>query len=186
MILPDSAYRWTQWYVGREITQPWWLATPRNGDLFSPRITGVSEDEREARRGAHVLVTSEDLVLPLSSPIVFHYVDRVRGDVQRPLIVAPGVSITLDQAVTMARANGPFNQQLKTTLRSALGDSTPVTVALALPRGLSADSLSRTIVMAPGATRTLIFNLKGSLGRGTHEIKATASARGWRFAARAR
>jgi len=98
------------------------------------------------------------------------------------LIVAPGVSITLDQAVTMARANGPFSQQLKTTLRSALGDSTPVTVTLALPRGLSADSIARTVVMAPGATRTLIFNLKGTLARGTHEITATASARGKSYA----
>ncbi len=178
-VLPDSAYRWTQWYVGREISQPWWLATPRNGDLFTPKVTGVSEDEMEVRRGAHVEVVSSEIGRhELSAPIVFHYVDRVRGDVQRPLIVAPGVSINLDQAVTMARANGPFNQLLKTTLRSALGDSTPVTVTLVLPRGLSADSLSRTVVMAPGATRTLIFNVRGTLARGTHVITATASARG--------
>jgi len=131
VVPPDSAYRWTQWYVGREITQPWWLATPRNGDLFTPRITGLSEDEREVRSGAHIFVSSPEVGRQyLSTPVVFHYVDRVRGDVQRPLIVAPGVSITLDQAVTMARANGPFSQQLKTTLRSALGDSTPVTVTL--------------------------------------------------------
>jgi LmbE family N-acetylglucosaminyl deacetylase len=179
VVLPDSVYRWTQWYVGREITQPWWLATPRNGDLFTPKITGISEDEREVRRGAHIFVDSPGMGrLFLSSPIVFHYVDRVRGDVQRPLIVAPGVSITLDQAVTMGRANGPFNQLLKTTLRSALSDSTPVTVTLALPRGLSADSMARTIVMAPGATRTLAFKVRGALSRGTHQISATASANG--------
>ncbi|MEO8908805.1 MAG: PIG-L family deacetylase [Gemmatimonadaceae bacterium] len=178
-VLPDSTYRWTQWYVGREISQPWWLATPRNGDLFTPKVTGVSEDEMEARRGAHVEVISSEIGRhELSAPIVFHYVDRVRGDVQLPLIVAPGVSINLDQAVTMARANGPFSRLLKTTLRSALGDSTPVTVTLALPKGLSADSLSRTVVMAPGATRTLAFNVRGTLQRGTHEITATASARG--------
>jgi LmbE family N-acetylglucosaminyl deacetylase len=183
VVLPDSAYRWTQWYVGREISQPWWLATPRNGDLFTPKITGLSEDQREVRSGAHIFVSSPEMGPQyLSTPVVFHYVDRVRGDVQRPLIVAPGVSITLDQAVTMARANEPFNQQLKTTLRSALGDSTPVTVTLALPRGLSADSLTRTVVMAPGATRTLIFNLKGTLLRGTHDITATASAKGKSYA----
>jgi hypothetical protein len=183
VVLPDSAYRWTQWYVGREISQPWWLATPRNGDLFTPKITGLSEDQREVRSGAHIFVSSPEMGPQyLSTPVVFHYVDRVRGDVQRPLIVAPGVSITLDQAVTMARANEPFNQQLKTTLRSALGDSTPVRVTLALPRGLSADSLTRTVVMAPGATRTLIFNLKGTLLRGTHDITATASAKGKSYA----
>ncbi|HEX9085224.1 MAG TPA: PIG-L family deacetylase, partial [Gemmatimonadaceae bacterium] len=176
IVLPDSSYRWTQWYVGRELSQPWWLATPRNGDLFAPKISGISEDERELRRGAHIFATPGPVYL--SAPIVFHYVDQVRGDVQRPLIVAPGVSITLDQAVTMARANGPFNQLLKTTLRSALSDSTPVTVTILLPRGLSADSLARTVVMAPGATRTLTFKVRGTLPRGVHEIAATAAAKG--------
>jgi len=179
IVLPDSAYRWTQWYVGREISQPWWLATPRNGDLFTPEISGISEDARELRRGAHILVRSNDTgPIYLNAPIVFHYVDRVRGDVQRPLIVAPGISITLDQAVTMARANAPFSQLLRTTLRSALGDSTPVTVTLSLPRGLSADSVARTVVMAPGSTRTLIFKVRGALSRGTHTIAATANAKG--------
>ena len=178
-VLPDSAYRWTQWYVGREISQPWWLATPRSGDMFAPKISGISEDAREVRRGAHIVVSSSATgPVYLNAPIVFHYVDRVRGDVQRPLIVAPGVSIALDQAVAMARANKPFNQLLKATLRSALRDSTPVTVTLSLPRGLSADSLARTIMMAPGATRTLTFKVSGTVSRGTHEIAATATAKG--------
>jgi LmbE family N-acetylglucosaminyl deacetylase len=179
IVLPDSAYRWTQWYVGRELSQPWWLATPRNGDLFSPKVSGISEDERELRRGAHIFVSPGPVYL--SAPIVFHYVDQVRGDVQRPLIVAPGVSITLDQAVTMARARGPFNQLLKTTLRSAMSDSTPVAVTISLPRGLSADSLTRTVVMAPGATRTLIFKVSGTLQGGIHAITATAMAKGHSF-----
>ncbi len=179
IVLPDSAYKWTQWYVGREISQPWWLATPRNGDLFAPKISGISEDERELRRGAHILVSSSATgPVYLNAPIVFHYVDRVRGDVQRPLIVAPGISIALGQAITMAQANRPFSQLLKATLRSALADSTPVTVTLSLPRGLSADSLTRTVLMAPGATRTLTFRVRGTLPRGAHEIEATATARG--------
>jgi len=178
-VLPDSSYRWSEWYVGREISQPWWLATPRNGDLFTPKITGISEDTRALRGGAHLLVNSTAMgPIYLTAPIVFHYVDRVRGDVQRPLIVAPGVSIALDQAITMARADGPFNQMLNTTLRSAMSDSTPVTVTLSLPRGLSTDSLSRTVVIAPGGTRTLTFKLRGALSRGTHEITATATAKG--------
>jgi len=177
-LLPDSSYQWTQPFVARDITQPWWLAQPRNGDLFTPRINGVSEDEKERQKWAHVTVTTaQGAVSDVAAPIVFHYVDRVRGDVQRPLIVAPGISITLDQAVTMARANGPFNQLLKATLRSAFRDTTSVTVNLILPRGLAADSTARTIVMAPGATRTVIFKVSGSLARGTHQLAATARAR---------
>jgi LmbE family N-acetylglucosaminyl deacetylase len=179
-LLPDSSYQWTQPLIGSEITQPWWLAQPRNGDLFTPRINGVSEDERERQKWAHVTVVTlaTGAVSDVAAPIVFHYVDRVRGDVQRPLVIAPGISISLDEAMTMARANGPFNRLLKATLRSALSDSTPVTVTLSLPRGLAADSLARTVVMATGATRTVMFKVRGTLPRGTHELTATASANG--------
>jgi hypothetical protein len=179
-LLPDSSYQWTQPLMGSEITQPWWLAQPRNGDLFTPRINGVSEDERERQKWAHVSVVTPatGAVSDVAAPIVFHYVDRVRGDVQRPLVIAPGISISLDEAMTMARANGPFNRLLKATLRSALSDSTPVTVTLSLPRGLTVDSLARTVVMAAGATRTVMFKVRGTLPRGTHELTATATARG--------
>jgi LmbE family N-acetylglucosaminyl deacetylase len=183
-VAPDSSYRWTEWLVGKEITQPWWLAQPRNGDLFTPKIDGISEDERERRSWAHVTVQPVGgAQMEIASPIVFHYVDRVRGDVQQPLIVAPGISITLEQALAMARANGPFNQLVRTTLRSAMSDTVPVTVTLTLPRGLSADSLSRTVTMAPGSVRTLAFRVRGKLSRGSHVITATASAKGQAFRA---
>jgi LmbE family N-acetylglucosaminyl deacetylase len=180
-LLPDSAIRWTDDYRGAEITQPWWLAQPRNGDLFTPRVDGISEDERSKKEWERASVTVDGKTFTLSAPIVYHYVDRVRGDVQRPLIIAPGISITLDQAVEMARANAPFNQLIKTTLRSAYADSTPVTVSLAVPRGLTVDSTSRTIMMSPGGTRTLAFRVRGKLGRGPHQVTAAATAKGASF-----
>ena len=182
-LLSDSSYRWTQPFVGAEITQPWWLAQPRNGDLFTPRVTGVSEDERERQNWAHLTVRAgaQGMLLDVAAPIVSHYVDPVRGDVQRPLIVAPGISVALDEAATMIRANVPSSQVIKTTLRSAFNDSAAVTVSLSLPRGLTADSLARTVLMSPGSTRTLAFRVKGTLPRGTSEITATASAKGRSF-----
>lgn len=184
VVQPDSSYRWITWYAGREITQPWWLAQPRTGDLFTPKISGISEDEREKRSWAHVTVQTGPGTgtMDVASPIVFHFADPVRGDVQRPLIVAPGISIVLDQATTMARANTPFNRVVTATLRSALGDSSPVRVSLSLPRGLVADSSVRTVRMGPGSTRALSFSIRGTLPRGTHEIKATAEARGVAYA----
>jgi len=180
ILLPDSSFRWTQSFVGAEITQPWWLAEPRNGDLFAPRINGTSEDERERQKWARVTVSTppQGTLSDVAAPIVYHYVDRVRGDVQLPLVVAPGISITLDQSTEMVRANISSSQIVKATLRSALSESSPVTVTLALPRGLSADSLARTIVMAPGAVRTITFKTRGALPRGTHQITATAAAKG--------
>jgi LmbE family N-acetylglucosaminyl deacetylase len=178
-LLPDSSFTWTSWLVGREITQPWWLARPRNGDLFGMPVSLISEDERERCSWAHIVARiGTGAPIDVASPVVFHYVDPVEGDVQRPLIVAPGISITLDQATELVRANSAWNQLIRVTLRSALGDSSPVTVTLSLPRGLTADSASRTVVMAPGGTQALAFRVRGSLPRGSHQISATASAAG--------
>ena len=180
-VQPDSSYRWTEWYKSNDITQPWWLTLPRNGDLFGVAVDGIAADARAQKDWERAEVTAAGRSYSLATPIVYHYVDRVRGDVQRPLIVAPGISITLDQAMAMARSNAPFNQLVKATLRSAFVDSTPVTVTLALPHGLAADSASRTVTVAAGGTRTLTFRLRGNLPPGVHQITATASAKGQTF-----
>jgi LmbE family N-acetylglucosaminyl deacetylase len=179
-VAPDSAFRWETRYADTTITQPWWLATPRSGDMFTPKLNTLSEDQRR-NNSVSLGYFVAGKPYELKAPIVYHYVDRVQGDVQRPLIVAPGISITLDQSVEMARINAPLNQLVKATLRSAYIDSTPVTVTLSLPRGLSADSLSRTLTMAPGGTRTITFRLHGHVTRGLQQITATASAKGKTF-----
>ncbi|HEX6627566.1 MAG TPA: PIG-L family deacetylase [Gemmatimonadaceae bacterium] len=180
-ILPDSSFRWEDSFLGNGPSQPWWLSQPRKGDLYTPPVDTISADERSKRDWPWVSVKAAGRLFLLRTPIVYHYVDRVRGDVQLPLMVAPGIAITLDQAVEMARANSPFNQLVKATLRSAFVDSTSVTVNLSLPRGVSADSLSRTITMAPGGTRVLTFRLHGTLPRGPQQITAKASAKGRTF-----
>jgi LmbE family N-acetylglucosaminyl deacetylase len=179
-LAPDSSFRWESLYGDSAITQPWWLAAPRNGDMFTPKLDTVSEDQRR-NNSVWLLYTADGKQFKLKAPIVYHYVDRVQGDVQRPLIVAPGISITLDQAVEMARANAPLNQLVKATLRSAYIDSTPVTVTLSLPRGVTSDSMSRTVTVAAGGTRTLTFRLRGKIPPGMQQITATATAKGKTF-----
>lgn len=180
-LMPDSVFRWTDLDMGEELTQPWWLAQPRNGDLFTPQLSTVSEDERSQSQWKSITATVDGRSYVLRTPVVFHYVDRVRGDVQRPVTVAPGISITLDQAVAMVRANAAIDQTIRTTLRSAYTDSTPVTVSLALPRGLTADSTVRSVTIGPNGTRTLTFRIHGRVGTGTHQITATATAKSLSF-----
>ena len=179
-LAPDSSFKWESFYGDTAITQPWWLATPRNGDMFTPKLDTLSEDQRR-NNSVWLLYTADGKQFKLKTPIVYHYVDRVQGDVQRPLIVAPGISITLDQAVAMARANAPLNQLLKATLRSAYIDSTPVRVTLSLPKGITSDSMARTVTVAGGGTRTLTFRLRGKIPPGAQQITATATAKGKTF-----
>jgi LmbE family N-acetylglucosaminyl deacetylase len=182
-LLPDSSYRWVDSVTGSEITQPWWLATPRTGDLFTPAIGTAAEDERAKQQWPAITVSTgaDRLGVRLRTPIVYHFVDPVRGDVERPLFVAPGMSVTFDRTIEIARASAPLDRFVNITVRSAFGDTTVTTVALQLPRGLTADSMRRAATLAPGATRTLTFRVRGTLPQGTHAIEAVAEAKGQQF-----
>lgn len=178
-ILPDSSYRWTTYVRGTNITQPWWLATPRNGDLFSPPIGPVSEDEREKLSWLSVVTcASEASCVTHRTPVVYHFVDPVRGDVQRPIAVVPPISVTLERPIELARAGVPIDRYLTVTVRSALMSRKPVTVSLALPTGLTADSARRIVNVDSAGTRAVTFRVRGRLPSGTHTIGATAAVDG--------
>jgi len=185
----DSSYQWTFYVPGSAITQPWWLATPRNGDLFTPslpifrdtsRWDLTPEDEREKHNWITVLVGNPDReqVAQLRTPVVYHYVDPVHGDIQRPLAVAPALSVTLDRAVELARANTPLDRFFNVKLRSAVMSKRPVTVALNLPAGLSADSASRTVTLDSAGSRTVTFHVHGKLTPGMHALSAVGTMDG--------
>ena len=180
-VLPDSSYRWDTFVKGTEITQPWWLATPRNGDLFSPPVSKISEDEREKQNwlGLNVCASSGATnCVAHRTPVVYHFADPVRGDVQRPLAVAPPISVTLDRSVELARAGVPLDRFFSVTIRSALMSRKPVTVSLSLPSGLTADSAQRTVLVDSTATRSITFRVRGRLPAGTHVVGATATVDG--------
>ncbi|MEP6507528.1 MAG: PIG-L family deacetylase [Gemmatimonadales bacterium] len=185
-IPPDSSYRWAFYVYGGAITQPWWLVTPRHGDLFTPKLPLFKdttrwdltpEDEREKHNWITVLVGGDQAAI-VRTPIVYHYADPVRGDIQRPLAVAPALSVTLDRAVELARANTLMDRYFNVKLKSAVMSRKPVTVTLNLPAGLSGDSASRTITLDSAGSRTVTFRVRGKLSSGTHALSAVGTMDG--------
>ena len=178
-ISPDSSYRWTTYVRGTEITQPWWLATARNGDLFSPKLGQLSEDEIAKQSWLGVTICGEGKACVIQrTPVVYHFADPVRGDIQRPVAVAPAMSVTLDRTVELARADVALDRFFSVTLRSALMSRKPVAIALTLPSGLTADSVERTVMVDSAGTRTVTFRVRGKLPAGTHTFSATATVDG--------
>lgn len=203
VVRPDSAFRWVAALQSTGMplpgaplraTQPWWLRTPRNGDLFDVPLGTLDEATRAA--GATADVDVEVMLRPAGpmavqgttfvahAPLVFRYADPVRGEVRRPAAAVPAVSVTLDRAVQYARANAPLDRVLRVHLRSASTSARPVTVRLELPTGLTADSAARTVTLAGyDAGATLAFRLRGTLRPGRHLVRAVAERNGERFAA---
>ena len=185
------------------ITQPWWLARPRVGDIFGVPIVAKPEDELH---GLTARVSGEigGVAIDDTVPVVYRYADPVKGEIQHPIAIVPAVSITVDQPVQYVPANRPFDRVVRVELRSASNHARTVRVSLELPRGLTADSLSRTIGLPdyagnfggegepqgmPGGRpvagnspmRAVEFHVRGTLPAGRHEISAIAESEGKRY-----
>jgi hypothetical protein len=144
--------------------------------MFAVPVTGECDDARDA--GLRVPVSLDSGTLVTRVPIVHEYGDPVRGDVRRPLMVVPPVAVTLDDNVEIARAGAPLVRTVRVHLRSALETPRSVTVSLDLPRGLRADSASRTVALGQEGAATVTFTVRGTLSAGAHEISAVAKSGG--------
>lgn len=177
VIAPDSAYVDTIYVHGDSLSRPWWLVTPRHGDMFSVPINGKSEDSR--RLGPTVRILFDDGAVETEVPVVHVFGDPVRGEVRQPLRVVPPVSVTLDRTVALARAGAPIERTVRVTVRSAVPSTSGATLSLELPRGLTADSAIRTITL-PGldSSASYSFTVRGTLASGEHDLSASVKSGG--------
>ena len=166
-------------------SQPWWLRAPRRGDVFDIGNGAATSEEWRQAGALDVIarVESDGAAAVAEGTVVRRFADPIAGEITRPLAAAPAVSVTLDRAVEYARAGVPLQRALRVHLRSASERARQVTVRLELPRGLTADSVARTVMLGGAdATAAVAFALRGALPVGRHVVKAVAESEGQRFA----
>ncbi|MEO7217977.1 MAG: PIG-L family deacetylase [Gemmatimonadaceae bacterium] len=169
----DSSSLHTIYVHGDQITQPYWLRRPRVGDLFAFASDSISDDAREKSNWLPVSVSLPGHApIIVRTPAIYRYADPVRGEIERPLIAAPGISVTFARTVELARAGEPLDRTFQVTVRSSWPAAHTVTVALELPAGLRTDSASRKVRLDAGATRTITFHTAGRLAVGQHHVRA--------------
>jgi LmbE family N-acetylglucosaminyl deacetylase len=173
-IAPDSATRRTVEVPAARVMSPWWLATPRAGDIFSTPINGLPEQSNLRTGIVRVRLRIAGAEVEAPAPIVYRYADAVRGEVERPVVIVPEVAVTLDRSVELAARGAVYDRLVPVRLRLSRGEAAPVRVALRLPAGLTADSVSRTITLAPGGTGTVTFRVRGQPAPGAQQIVAVA------------
>jgi hypothetical protein len=114
-------------------------------------------------------------------PVVHRFADPVKGGITHPLLVAPAVTLTLDTQVEYVPANAAVDRTIHVRLRSATTAARAVKVSLKMPKGLTADTASRTIQLAPLGAATVDFRVRGSLPVGSYTLAAVAESRGQTF-----
>ncbi len=168
------------------LSQPWWLTGGRVGGMFVLSASDFPENQRPPMSAVYYVA---DLGLDASGPIefevpvAFRVADEIKGEIQRPISGAPAISVTLDQRTQYAVANATVDREVSVHLRSATAGAREVRVSLALPKGLSADSVTRTTRLDPkDADVTIAFRVRGRLAPGEHRIDARAESNGETFA----
>jgi LmbE family N-acetylglucosaminyl deacetylase len=81
-------------------SQPFWLATPRSKDRYEiadQQLIGRA-DSLPVMTATFEVKTGEQLI-SLTRPVRYRYVDRVRGELTRPLTIVPAVAVNLPQPV---------------------------------------------------------------------------------------
>ena len=75
-------------------TQPYWLDQPRDGSLYSvPDAEQIGNPENGPVLSAEFRLKVGGTEIALARPVVHHYVDRVYGELLRPLAIVPPVGI---------------------------------------------------------------------------------------------
>jgi hypothetical protein len=162
-------------------SQPWWLAVPRQGAMFTP--PGSPADEG-SRRSAPAVVTFFEVDagrFAVFTTVMYRYADPIRGEVNLPAAAAPAITVTMDRDVEYAQADAPVQRPIRVHVRSHASVTRSVSVTLALPRGLLADTITRTVELRPGAQGTVSFNVRGRLSPGRHRVRATAESAGQQY-----
>lgn len=181
-IAPDSLLTVKSQVTLSAPSQAWWLASPRTGAIFSPRVLGV--DERSRPLPAEVALQLEIDAVPFTArfPVVYRYADPIKGERNLPIAAAPAITVTLDRDIEYAPANSPLERPVRVHLRSAATAERDVEVSLRLPAGLVADFAPRQVKLPPGAVRTVTFAVRGRLAAGRHTLDAVATSDGQTFA----
>jgi LmbE family N-acetylglucosaminyl deacetylase len=178
---PDSVWRDSIRIVGRTPSAPWWLASPRHGDMFSVPVLPVASDQIPGPADLRVAVAVADIPLWVTVPIAHRFADPVKGGITHPLLVAPAVTLTLDTQVEYVPATAAIDRTIHVRLRSATTAPRAVRVSLKMPKGLTADSASRTVQLAPLGAATVDFRVRGSLPVGSYTLAAVAESKGQTF-----
>jgi LmbE family N-acetylglucosaminyl deacetylase len=137
-------------------SQPYWLRDPAAGGLHrvaDPALIGTPGDDPALQ--VTLTVTASGQSIDYTLPVLYRWVDRVRGEIYRPVCIAPAVTLGLDEKVYLFPDDAPRPVRLRLEARSAVHGS----ARLQLPSGWRSEPATEAVSLAPGETRDVVFQV---------------------------
>jgi len=148
-------------------TEPYFLRQPRDGDLYRwPGDWSVQSRPFEpapVRAAARVRVAGAEL--PIEREATFRDVDPRQGELRRPVLVVPAMSVGLEPGVSILPTSGP-RRPLRYRVRLQAAGARPVSGAwsVAVPGGWSAQPAGGRVTLAPGESREVEVSVTAPAG----------------------
>jgi LmbE family N-acetylglucosaminyl deacetylase len=171
-------------------SSPYFLRLPRDGDLYRwPEArsdgTGITGGppygepfESPAFLGSVEVNAgaSDSLGASRLTEAVFRFNDQARGEVRRPVTVAPRIDVKLDPATELWPTNSLIPHPFTVTLTHAAQDTTSGSVVLQLPRGWPAVKSQAFRFTREDERGTFVFDVRppAKLTPGSFEFRAVA------------
>ncbi|HZM14386.1 MAG TPA: PIG-L family deacetylase [Candidatus Krumholzibacteria bacterium] len=147
-------------------TQPYWLREPVEGGLHhvaDPARIGTPENDSALRVTATVTIAGQSI--DYSLPVLYRWVDRVRGELYRPVAIAPELTLALDEQVYLFPADSPRPVRLRLEVRRPVRGE----ARLRLPPGWRSEPSQHELELTPGESREVVFQVTpGSAGSPLH------------------
>ena len=137
-------------------TEPYFLRQPRDGDLYrwpgDWSVQGLPFEPAPLQAEARVTVAGA--AVPLRREATFRDVDPRQGELRRPVLVVPAMSVLLEPETSILPTSAA-ERPLRFRVRLAAAGARPVagTWRLIAPAGWRAQPASGTVTLAPGESR---------------------------------
>jgi LmbE family N-acetylglucosaminyl deacetylase len=148
-------------------TEPYFLRQPRDGDLYrwpvDWSVRARPFEPAPVRAAARVRVAGAEL--PLEREATFRDVDPRQGELRRPVLVVPAMSVGLEPEVSILPTSGP-RRPLRFRVRLQAAGARPVAGAwsVAVPRGWTAQPAGGRVTLAPGESREIEVSVTAPAG----------------------
>ncbi len=158
-------------------TARYWLANQKNGPLYGVKdqqLIGLPDNPAIFR--AKFTLTVEGQQIELERPVFHRYVDRVYGELTRPVVIVPPVAVSLPESSFIAA------DSLPRTVEVALQAHAPQqsgTVKLTAPAGWKIEPESQKFSLNDiGEQRSAKFTVTPPATESVGELKAVATVNG--------
>jgi LmbE family N-acetylglucosaminyl deacetylase len=175
---PDTIAMTLNVGADRPYSQPYWLREPKHGAMYTlsdQRLVGLAENPPLYQVRFRVRINAHEI--ELLRPVTYRYIDRVQGELTRPLVIEPAVALQLPERARVFPNGEPKTVEIQVRANVA-GVSGEVRVRA--PAGWKLSPETKTFQLAEAgeqAVLTFVVTPPTADARGSLDAEASVSGR---------